>query len=63
MPKAMIAWPDGKLLPADGTSRRIASGSVRPGRSRCTSSLTTAFSTSSFNGTSATSAIASRMRR
>jgi hypothetical protein len=58
----MMACPETKLSPAECTPRRTASGTVVPGRSRCTSSLT-ARSRASFNSTTSTSAAASRQRR
>jgi hypothetical protein len=63
MPKTMTACPDGKDSPADGTSRRTASGIVVPGRSRCTSTLSSSRSMPSFSGTSSASPRASRQRR
>jgi hypothetical protein len=41
MAKVMMACPETKLSPAGCTPRKTASGTVVPGRSRWTSSLTT----------------------
>ena len=57
-----MACPEVKLSPLCGTPRKIASGTVVPGRCRCTSCLATC-SRTSFKGTTSTSAAASRQRR